>query len=165
MDQVMVRTFLKVYMELGSYFLFLQEQIKDHHHHAMHCPSSKQLEPPDIACKSAQVEQSDVAHKPLESGTLRVLLIQQSVSPGVACRSAVSDTRHCPSCQLLEPPDIACKSAKVEQSDVARKPAESDTSCVNVVNFLLRCKCNQRSPQNEGWTAWHAPLDRLMWLS
>ena len=24
-----VRTFLKVYMELGSYFLFLQEQIKD----------------------------------------------------------------------------------------------------------------------------------------
>jgi GTPase involved in cell partitioning and DNA repair len=26
---LMVRTFLKVYMELGSYFLFLQEQIKD----------------------------------------------------------------------------------------------------------------------------------------
>ena len=25
----MVRTFLKLYMELGSYFLFLQEQIKD----------------------------------------------------------------------------------------------------------------------------------------
>jgi hypothetical protein len=25
----MVRTFLKVYMEIGSYFLFLQEQIKD----------------------------------------------------------------------------------------------------------------------------------------
>jgi hypothetical protein len=25
----MVRTFLKVYMEFGSYFLFLQEQIKD----------------------------------------------------------------------------------------------------------------------------------------
>jgi hypothetical protein len=25
----MVRTFIKVYMELGSYFLFLQEQIKD----------------------------------------------------------------------------------------------------------------------------------------
>jgi hypothetical protein len=25
----MVRTFLKVYVELGSYFLFLQEQIKD----------------------------------------------------------------------------------------------------------------------------------------
>jgi hypothetical protein len=25
----MVRTFLKVYMELGSYSLFLQEQIKD----------------------------------------------------------------------------------------------------------------------------------------
>jgi len=25
----MVRTYLKVYMELGSYFLFLQEQIKD----------------------------------------------------------------------------------------------------------------------------------------
>jgi len=25
----MIRTFLKVYMELGSYFLFLQEQIKD----------------------------------------------------------------------------------------------------------------------------------------
>jgi hypothetical protein len=25
----MVRTFLKVYMELGSYFLFLQEQTKD----------------------------------------------------------------------------------------------------------------------------------------
>jgi len=25
----MVRTFLKVYMELGSYFFFLQEQIKD----------------------------------------------------------------------------------------------------------------------------------------
>jgi hypothetical protein len=25
----MVRTFLKVYMELCSYFLFLQEQIKD----------------------------------------------------------------------------------------------------------------------------------------
>ena len=25
----MVRTFLKVYLELGSYFLFLQEQIKD----------------------------------------------------------------------------------------------------------------------------------------
>ena len=24
-----VRTFLKVYMELGSFFLFLQEQIKD----------------------------------------------------------------------------------------------------------------------------------------
>jgi len=27
--RVMVRTFLKVYMELGSYFLFLQAQIKD----------------------------------------------------------------------------------------------------------------------------------------
>ena len=26
---LMVRTFLKVYMELGSYFLFRQEQIKD----------------------------------------------------------------------------------------------------------------------------------------
>ena len=26
---LMARTFLKVYMELGSYFLFLQEQIKD----------------------------------------------------------------------------------------------------------------------------------------
>ena len=26
---LMTRTFLKVYMELGSYFLFLQEQIKD----------------------------------------------------------------------------------------------------------------------------------------
>jgi hypothetical protein len=26
---LMVRTFLKVYMELGSHFLFLQEQIKD----------------------------------------------------------------------------------------------------------------------------------------
>jgi hypothetical protein len=26
---LMVRTFLKVYMELGSYFLFLQEQKKD----------------------------------------------------------------------------------------------------------------------------------------
>jgi hypothetical protein len=26
---LMVRTFLKVYMELGSYFLFLQEEIKD----------------------------------------------------------------------------------------------------------------------------------------
>ena len=26
---LMVRTFLKVYMELGNYFLFLQEQIKD----------------------------------------------------------------------------------------------------------------------------------------
>ena len=26
---LIVRTFLKVYMELGSYFLFLQEQIKD----------------------------------------------------------------------------------------------------------------------------------------
>jgi hypothetical protein len=26
---LMVRNFLKVYMELGSYFLFLQEQIKD----------------------------------------------------------------------------------------------------------------------------------------
>ena len=26
---LMVRTFPKVYMELGSYFLFLQEQIKD----------------------------------------------------------------------------------------------------------------------------------------
>jgi hypothetical protein len=25
----MVRTFLKVYMEFGSYFLFVQEQIKD----------------------------------------------------------------------------------------------------------------------------------------
>ena len=27
-----VRTFLKVYTELGSYFWFLQEQIKRHHH-------------------------------------------------------------------------------------------------------------------------------------
>ena len=26
---LMVRTFLKVYMELGSFFLFLQEQMKD----------------------------------------------------------------------------------------------------------------------------------------
>ena len=26
---LMVRTFLKVYMEIGSYFLFLQEQTKD----------------------------------------------------------------------------------------------------------------------------------------
>jgi hypothetical protein len=25
----MVRTFLEVYMEIGSYFVFLQEQIKD----------------------------------------------------------------------------------------------------------------------------------------
>jgi hypothetical protein len=31
----MVRTFLKVYMELGSYFLFLQEQINDHHWQSM----------------------------------------------------------------------------------------------------------------------------------
>ena len=30
---LMVRTFLKVYMELGSYFLFLQETSKRHHHH------------------------------------------------------------------------------------------------------------------------------------
>ena len=29
LQPLMVRTFLKVYMELGSYFLFLQEQIKD----------------------------------------------------------------------------------------------------------------------------------------
>ena len=29
---LMVRTFLKVYMELGSYFLLLQEQNKRHHH-------------------------------------------------------------------------------------------------------------------------------------
>ena len=28
-NYLMVRTFLKVYMELGSSFLFLQEQIKD----------------------------------------------------------------------------------------------------------------------------------------
>jgi hypothetical protein len=28
-QSLMVRTFLKVYMELSSYFLFLQEQIKD----------------------------------------------------------------------------------------------------------------------------------------
>ncbi len=28
-QSLMVRTFLKVHMELGSYFLFLQEQIKD----------------------------------------------------------------------------------------------------------------------------------------
>jgi GTPase involved in cell partitioning and DNA repair len=28
-QSLMVRTFLKVYIELGSYFLFLQEQIKD----------------------------------------------------------------------------------------------------------------------------------------
>ncbi len=28
-EPLMVRTILKVYMELGSYFLFLQEQIKD----------------------------------------------------------------------------------------------------------------------------------------
>jgi hypothetical protein len=28
-QSLMVRTFLKVYMELGSYFLFLQEQIKE----------------------------------------------------------------------------------------------------------------------------------------
>ena len=36
----MVRTFLKVYMELSSYFLFLQEQIKDiiisRYHHCMY---------------------------------------------------------------------------------------------------------------------------------
>jgi len=29
LSTLMVRTFLNVYMELGSYFLFLQEQIKD----------------------------------------------------------------------------------------------------------------------------------------
>jgi len=29
MNTLVVRTFLKVYMELGSYFLFLQDQIKD----------------------------------------------------------------------------------------------------------------------------------------
>ena len=38
---LMVRTFLKVYMELGSYFLFLQKQIKDiiRHHHLSVMPS------------------------------------------------------------------------------------------------------------------------------
>ena len=48
----MVRTFLKVYMELGSYFLFLQEQIKDiiiitssssHHHHEAHAARNRPL--------------------------------------------------------------------------------------------------------------------------
>jgi hypothetical protein len=34
---LMVRTFLKVYMELGSYFLFLQEQIKDIIIITVHC--------------------------------------------------------------------------------------------------------------------------------
>jgi hypothetical protein len=29
LNSLMVRTFLKVYMELGSSYLFLQEQIKD----------------------------------------------------------------------------------------------------------------------------------------
>ena len=86
---------------------------------AMHCPSSKQLEPPDIACKFVQVEQSDLAHKPLESGTLRGLLIQLSVLPGVANRSAVSDTRHCPSSQQLGPSDAACKSAQSIRSSLA----------------------------------------------
>ena len=41
----MVRTFLKVYMERGSYFLFLQEQIKDiiiikKKHHAFHAAAA-----------------------------------------------------------------------------------------------------------------------------
>jgi len=34
---LMVRTFLKVYMELGSYFFFLQEQILERHHHRLPC--------------------------------------------------------------------------------------------------------------------------------
>jgi hypothetical protein len=54
-------------------------------------------------------------------------LTQRWVPPDIACRSAVSHTRHCPSSQLLEPSDIACKSAKVEQTDAVRKPAVSDT--------------------------------------
>jgi hypothetical protein len=64
---------------------------------------------------------------PAKSNTMRGVLIQQVVPPGVACWSAVSDTRPCPSSPQLEPTDIACMSAEVEQSDVARKPAESDT--------------------------------------
>ena len=52
-----VRTFLKVYMELGSYFLFLQEQIKDiitsssssnHHHHHHPVTPTRALDP--VAC-------------------------------------------------------------------------------------------------------------------
>ena len=47
---LMVRTFLKVYMELGSYFLFLQEQIKDiiiifPAAHALHVPPSGPVYP------------------------------------------------------------------------------------------------------------------------
>ena len=34
---LVVRTFLKVYMELGFYFLFLQEQIKDNIITTIHC--------------------------------------------------------------------------------------------------------------------------------
>jgi hypothetical protein len=44
---LMVPTFLKVYMELGSYFLFLQEQIKDiiitHSSLTAHPPALKTL--------------------------------------------------------------------------------------------------------------------------
>jgi hypothetical protein len=70
---------------------------------------------------------------PAESDTVRGLLIQQSVPPDVACRSAVSDTRHCPSAasQQLEPSDIACKSAKVEQSGRRLQP-ERDKDALQI---------------------------------
>jgi hypothetical protein len=58
---LMVRTFLKVYMELGSYFLFLQEQIKDM---IIKKPVTKEQKVPgvfdlDLACGGNSVQCCD----------------------------------------------------------------------------------------------------------
>jgi hypothetical protein len=56
------------------------------------------------------------ARKPSEPDTLLGLLIQQSVSPEVACRAAVLDSMHRPSSQQLEPQDAAYKTAQLVSS-------------------------------------------------
>jgi hypothetical protein len=75
-----LRTFLKVYMELGSYFLFLQEQIKDIiiiiSRAGKGAPEGNK---PGVGCKGHSVPYNDVVG---ESETaLFVRLVQAHVDP------------------------------------------------------------------------------------
>ena len=65
----MVRTFLKVYMELGSYFLFLQEQIKDIIIYGKYLPKGIQrLAPIFCFCKNKDKTSSSNDDNPLTDG-------------------------------------------------------------------------------------------------
>jgi len=83
---LMVRTFLKVFMELGSSFLFLQEQNKRHHHHREYdrftslLPSFSYVSLPPCFTMSRTV------------ATATELLKQAAVSQPEAARAAVAYT-------------------------------------------------------------------------